>query len=152
MHYSAHRSHSELRLANWRDKILIASFHAQSDGRTAHHDAASIFPIHGSNLGAGVVRRFTPKFYMVDTFHTRIHLLRCKAERWCSGQGLTWTMNGMSTLVIRGLQFTATSRCLEMARSTDGGTSFAAVGKGTVNNQLAGVSIAPGESVFKQQS
>jgi hypothetical protein len=35
-----------------------------------------------------------------------------------------------------------TSRCLEMARSTDGGTSFVAVGKGTVNDQLAGAPAA----------
>lgn len=32
----------------------------------------------------------------------------------------------------------STSRCLELARSTDGGTSFAAVGRETVNHELAG--------------
>jgi hypothetical protein len=41
-----------------------------------------------------------------------------------------------------GITRTATSRCLELARSTDGGSSFAQVGSGTVNDELAGVPAA----------
>ena len=55
-----------------------------------------------------------------------------------SGEVLYITRSNTSPCRAGKLSNNPASRCLEFALSTDGGTSFSAVGNETVNNQLAG--------------